>query len=367
MYRVLIIDDDKLARNGLISMVQWEKYGLEVAGDVANGLLALEFLKTHEVDLAFVDLSMPVLSGMDFIREARKLYPKLKYVVLTFHEDFENVQNALRCGVLDYISKLRLEEMVGDEVFSRIGRLMKEADGKTDGMRRQLSIGDTESCKDMEIAYEKMEELRRKWCTGFWIYDDKVYRTDLRELQTLNISIRQLERLLLWISQKAAADFQISLQDVWINEKEEGFRWLQATRDQLRKTARNLKDYQNIPFCILSAAVYVEDHIEEKNNSGDIAKKVNMSRSYFSTNFRLVTGETFNDFVRRERMERAREILRMHPQIRIADLAEMVGYEEPKYFVKLFQQDTGKGVRDLQNKNSDNESENGQNAHERMI
>lgn len=352
MYKVLIIDDDKLARNGLISMIQWERYGLEVVGDVANGLLALEFLKTHEVDLAFVDLSMPVLSGMDFIREARNLYPNLKYVVLTFHEDFENVQNALRCGVLDYISKLRLEEMEGDEVFSRIGRLMKEADGKDD-IRRQLSIGDMESRKDMEIAYEKMEELRRKWCTGFWIYDEKTYQADLKELQTLNISIRQLERLLLWISQKAAADFQISLQDVWINGKEEGFSWLQSTRNQLRNMARNLKDYQNIPFCILSAVVYVEDHIEEKNNSGDIAKKVNMSRSYFSTNFRIVTGETFNDFLRKERMERAKEILRTQPQIRIADLAEMVGYEEPKYFVKLLQQDTGKDVRSLKNKNSD--------------
>ena len=111
-------------------MVQWEKYGLEVVGDVANGLLALDFLKIHEVDLAFVDLSMPVLSGMDFICEARKLYPNLKYVVLTFHEDFENVQNALRFGVLDYISKLRLEEMVGDEVFGRIGQLLKETNEK---------------------------------------------------------------------------------------------------------------------------------------------------------------------------------------------------------------------------------------------
>ena len=68
---------------------------------------------------------------------------------------------------------------------------------------------------------------------------------------------------------------------------------------------------------------------------------VNMSRSYFSTNFRLITGETFNDFVRRERMDRAKEILQKEPQIRIADLAEKVGYEEPKYFARLFQQDTG--------------------------
>ena len=222
MYKVLIIDDDKLARNGLISMVQWEKYGLEVVGDVANGLLALDFLKIHEVDLAFVDLSMPVLSGMDFICEARKLYPNLKYVVLTFHEDFENVQNALRFGVLDYISKLRLEEMVGDEVFGRIGQLLKETNGKKDAITRGLSIGDTESRQDAEIAYEKMEELRRFWCTNYWIYDERVYRSGIRELENLNISVRQLERLLLWISQETGEEFHTILSDVWINDKNEG-------------------------------------------------------------------------------------------------------------------------------------------------
>ena len=60
MYQVLVIDDDKLARKGLISLIPWEKYGMEVAGDVANGALALQFIETHPVDLAVVDLTMPV-------------------------------------------------------------------------------------------------------------------------------------------------------------------------------------------------------------------------------------------------------------------------------------------------------------------
>ena len=43
--RVLVVDDDKLARKGLISIMNWEKYGFEVVGDVQNGSKALEFLK----------------------------------------------------------------------------------------------------------------------------------------------------------------------------------------------------------------------------------------------------------------------------------------------------------------------------------
>ena len=109
MYQVLVIDDDKLARKGLISLIPWGKYGMEVAGDVANGALALQFIETHPVDLAVVDLTMPVLSGLEFICECRAREISMDYIVLSAHEDFTYVQKALRLGVIDYISKLQLE------------------------------------------------------------------------------------------------------------------------------------------------------------------------------------------------------------------------------------------------------------------
>ena len=53
---VLIVDDDKLARKGLIAVIDWEQYGLCVVGDVQNGKKALEFLENHPVDLVFTDI-----------------------------------------------------------------------------------------------------------------------------------------------------------------------------------------------------------------------------------------------------------------------------------------------------------------------
>ena len=57
--KVLVVDDDKLARKGLISIMDWGKYGFEVVGDVQNGRKALEFLKDNEVDIVFTDIDMP--------------------------------------------------------------------------------------------------------------------------------------------------------------------------------------------------------------------------------------------------------------------------------------------------------------------
>ena len=50
MYSVLIVDDDKLARKGLIAITDWAKCGMQVVGDVANGKLAMDFLAEHQVE-----------------------------------------------------------------------------------------------------------------------------------------------------------------------------------------------------------------------------------------------------------------------------------------------------------------------------
>lgn len=125
MIRVLIVDDDNLALTGLRTMIPWAEHGIEIVGEAANGQKALDFLKETPVDLVMVDLAMPVMDGLTFIRECQKLYPKIRYVVMTFHETFEYVQEALRLGVIDYISKLKLESENYDSVFLRIKEKME--------------------------------------------------------------------------------------------------------------------------------------------------------------------------------------------------------------------------------------------------
>lgn len=338
MYKVLIIDDDKLARKGLISMVRWEDYGLTIVGDVANGMQALEFLENNQVDLAFVDLSMPVLSGMDFIREGRQKYPNLKYVILTFHEDFENVQNALRYGVLDYISKLRLEEMDNEEVFARISRLMQKEQKGTDS--RELMIGNGLPEKAEELSYEKMEELRLEWTGGQWIFNERLFLKMRSNLEELAISVRQLERLLMWISQEMEMNFEVPMRAPWLKSREEGMEWLYACREKICNEAGTICNYHNIRICILRAVLYMKENIGSKLSAELVAGKVNMSRSYFSTNFKQITGETFNDFLKEERIDFAKKILEKE-NVRTADLAEMLGYEDSKYFARLFYHETG--------------------------
>ena len=159
MYQVLVIDDDKLARKGLISLIPWEKYGMEVAGDVAK--LAMDFLAEHQVDLAVVDLTMPVLSGLEFICECRAREISMDYIVLSAHEDFTYVQKALRLGVIDYISKLQLEPEECGEVFLRAAEHIRKRKEKEQQMQAggRINRKKTETVADQE----EKEQWRKLW------------------------------------------------------------------------------------------------------------------------------------------------------------------------------------------------------------
>ncbi len=116
----MIIDDDGLARKGLISCMPWADYNMEVVGEASNGLSALEFLEHTAVDLALVDIDMPNMGGLQFIEHAKSRYPGLNYVVLTIHTEFEYIQQALRLGAIDYIAKSQFDQENLNGILSRI-------------------------------------------------------------------------------------------------------------------------------------------------------------------------------------------------------------------------------------------------------
>lgn len=120
MLKILIIDDDALTRKGIRMLMPWEKHLMEIVGESSNGKEALAFLENNNVDLALVDLDMPVMDGMTFIKTASVLYPDLNYVVLTIHTEFEYIQNVLRIGAIDYIAKTQFDKENFDQILDRI-------------------------------------------------------------------------------------------------------------------------------------------------------------------------------------------------------------------------------------------------------
>ncbi len=102
--RLLLADDHPLIREGFRSLLN-KNARFEIVGIAENGKELVDLAGKELPDIILSDISMPVMNGMDAIEQIRNLYPSIKSVVLTMHEEREYVINALRIGVQGYIIK----------------------------------------------------------------------------------------------------------------------------------------------------------------------------------------------------------------------------------------------------------------------
>lgn len=101
--RVLLADDHQIVREGLRALL--EKAGHEVVGEASDGHEACKLARTLKADIAVLDLSMPLLNGMDAAREMRSLSPEVKTIMLSMYPDKRYVLQALKVGAKGYVLK----------------------------------------------------------------------------------------------------------------------------------------------------------------------------------------------------------------------------------------------------------------------
>jgi YesN/AraC family two-component response regulator len=91
---------------------------------------------------------------------------------------------------------------------------------------------------------------------------------------------------------------------------------------------------------VQQAIHYVEEHLQEPLGMSEVAGYIHLNPSYFSALFKEQTGFTFSEYVTRSRIQKAKELL-LQTRLTIADIAEQVGYQTSKYFIKLFKEYEG--------------------------
>lgn len=102
-WSILIVDDEMPAREKLINIVDWDKTNFNIKDTAINGQDALN--KLCGVDIIITDIQMPVMDGLELIKQVKKSYPAIKIVVLSCHEEFRYAKEAMKYGVNDYLVK----------------------------------------------------------------------------------------------------------------------------------------------------------------------------------------------------------------------------------------------------------------------
>jgi len=127
---ILVVDDEPIARQSLTDILKLE--GFNVAS-VANGQAAVEYVRTHPVDLMVVDLRMPGMDGLDVVQVVNQASPETEVVLLTAHGSTDTAIQALRLRIHDYLLKPAAPAQVIASVKKGLARRSSKLRAKSGG------------------------------------------------------------------------------------------------------------------------------------------------------------------------------------------------------------------------------------------
>lgn len=415
MQKTLIVDDEKIVRAEIRRLAEWEKYGMQIVGEAENGRAAIRFLREHAVDLMITDLSMPGLSGIEFLQAVRDEFPDLRIVVMTMHQNFEYIQQAMRIGVVDYITKTQIEKenfgIILAGILKRLSaptgircfgkdkaRFLCRIDGDltpsasyllleegiwlcetndnaeiSEGMV-QIDLSGLNGCSYHDAVvflrsylekelfysyhrgqqcyfcrfgsivpdYEKRELLAAELQGTEWILEDDRYTAICQRIPDLLLSREELLVFLYQPFLKCASYQQIQVEEYFTQTSnlKWWYQW-QQWLDRLRKeTAVYLQPDDSSVSILRRAIQFIDTHYMQNLDLSAMLQMTAMSKSLFSAEFKEMTGKSFVNYLRHLRIEHAKRLLE-ETRYSIQDIALKVGYDDERYFRKVFAEITG--------------------------
>jgi len=104
-YKVFLVEDEIVTREGIRDNVDWESAGFEFCGEAPDGEMALPLIEESKPDILITDIKMPFMDGLQLSKIVREQMPWIKIVILSGHDEFEYAQAAVKLGATEYLLK----------------------------------------------------------------------------------------------------------------------------------------------------------------------------------------------------------------------------------------------------------------------
>lgn len=139
MYRLLIVEDEYILREGIAQLIDYQRLGIHEVIAVENGEIAWELFQTKPFDIVLTDINMPRLDGIALAQEIKRLEPHTHVVFLTGYDYFDYAVSALKLGADDYLLKPISRKEI-EAVLMKVLKRLKQREQQTLLMSQQSSV-----------------------------------------------------------------------------------------------------------------------------------------------------------------------------------------------------------------------------------
>lgn len=369
---ILIVDDELAIREGIKRTIQkaYPQYGIYLA---ANPDEAVQLLRSRPIDIVLTDILMPGMTGLEMMQLTKAKYPNIKWVIISAYSEFEYAKEAVRLGAVDYLLKpigkdmllemiVRLSDKIGSEVeivreskmlknnlkFLREAVFQRWASGLNIGgmdmaavianhQKFQLIMVKMESDKLVHLEHfiidNVLTEMMDTYGKGFATSFDAKSVLGLITINEEKSIKAMLEQLRIHLKKYLRVPFQILQTEVLYD--------FDAIPNEVRRMhqdsiSHEFEYYATGGSQVIEVALqYIRTYYNTDLTLEKVASIVYLNPVYFSQVFKQKTGYGFKEYVIHLRMEQAKQLL-LHPQLKLADISEKVGYQDVKHFTQVF-------------------------------
>lgn len=357
MYKILIVDDEKDERDVILFLIHKYNFKLEVF-QAANGRDGLELLRENSIDILLTDIAMPFLNGMDLATEARKIQPEIEILFFSGYDDFEYVKTALSLRAVNYILKPINEDEFSKSISSIINTIeMRDASkARSEKYIEEHFYSNSQVDNDDNSYYEdavsleedstiikniseaiQLKDIDRLKYNGYFLLDKYNNIPNISHIYIRYLCTTLLQLLINALPDADDNDLKNAAEEVY------KFRYFADIRKYiegyLEKLIKQMDvDNQSPRHAISMVEQYIHSHINEDLSLNVLADIVFLSPKYLSSMFSQVTGINLNKYIKKVRMEKAKELL-LTTNMKIADISQEVGYSYVSYFIRIFQEE----------------------------
>ena len=155
MTTLIIADDHKMFRDGIVSLLSDEK-NIKIIGQASNGEEVIQLLKKTAPNILLLDIEMPKMDGFDTLRGLSKLKINTKVLILTMHKSAEFVKNVFRNGAAGYLQK----DAGKETLVEAIRQVMESGTYITDSTSRLVMESFMERNKNSQISPREKEIIQ---------------------------------------------------------------------------------------------------------------------------------------------------------------------------------------------------------------
>lgn len=164
MIRVAIVDDSDSLRAHLKFLLN-NTPGFNVVADYLNGVQAIADIHRHEIDIVLMDIGMPGLNGIDAVSILKDKMPQTQFMMITVHDDDENIFNALKSGASGYL----LKNTTDDKIVEFLKELQLGGSPMSAEIARRVvaSFRQPDTNEDLDLLTNREREIVELLCKNY--------------------------------------------------------------------------------------------------------------------------------------------------------------------------------------------------------